>query len=188
VESPERLKPALRFTPTHEQVRIAPRSEAMSGGHGDLLISPIKGEGARQLSTTLSSRRSIGASTGPSSCPRLSTCPASPISAHMPGRPCSSDLFSILRTGRATGKKLDEFYSRRRIAWRGPVETAQVVAELVLNGVLHRYRPAAARRSDGFQFSAPATLMTFSKVTLRSPRSILPIWERSISAASANAS
>jgi hypothetical protein len=32
-------------TPTHEQVRIAPRSEAMSGGHGDLLISPIKGEG-----------------------------------------------------------------------------------------------------------------------------------------------
>ncbi|MEA3013466.1 MAG: hypothetical protein QOD42_2011 [Sphingomonadales bacterium] len=33
-------------TPTHEQVRIAPRSEAMSGGHGDLLISPIKGEGS----------------------------------------------------------------------------------------------------------------------------------------------
>ena len=32
-------------TPPHEQVRIAPRSEAMPGGHGDLFILPIKGRG-----------------------------------------------------------------------------------------------------------------------------------------------
>ena len=36
-------------TPTHEQVRIAPRSEAMPGVHGNLLISPIKGEGSARL-------------------------------------------------------------------------------------------------------------------------------------------
>jgi hypothetical protein len=34
-------------TPTHGQVRVAPRPEAMSGGHGDLPISPIEGEGFR---------------------------------------------------------------------------------------------------------------------------------------------
>jgi hypothetical protein len=32
-------------TPPHEQVRIAPRSEAMPGRHGDLFILPIKGRG-----------------------------------------------------------------------------------------------------------------------------------------------
>ena len=30
--------------PVHGQVRIAPRSEAMSGGHGDLPIPPRPGE------------------------------------------------------------------------------------------------------------------------------------------------
>jgi hypothetical protein len=47
VESPERHRPALTFTPTHELVRVAPRPEAMSGGHGGLLISPTAGEGFR---------------------------------------------------------------------------------------------------------------------------------------------
>jgi hypothetical protein len=45
VESPETLSASLTFTPTHEQVRAAPQPAAVSGGHGDLLISPIKGEG-----------------------------------------------------------------------------------------------------------------------------------------------
>jgi protein ImuB len=34
-------------TPPHEQVRIAPRSEAISGGDGDLLIPPPQGEGSQ---------------------------------------------------------------------------------------------------------------------------------------------
>jgi len=45
VDSEARSVPVEMFTPTHGQVRIAPRSEAMPGGHGDLAISPIKGEG-----------------------------------------------------------------------------------------------------------------------------------------------
>jgi hypothetical protein len=44
VESPERLSSSLTFTPTLEQVRIAPRSEALSGGQA-ACSTPIKGEG-----------------------------------------------------------------------------------------------------------------------------------------------
>ena len=63
----------VESTPTHEQVRLAPRAEALSGGAqvrgmpgacrkpqlgceaaaGDLLISPIKGEGFRQSRSRL---------------------------------------------------------------------------------------------------------------------------------------
>jgi len=41
------VKPLRRCTyrPHHEQVRAAPRPEAMSGGHGDLLIPSPEGEG-----------------------------------------------------------------------------------------------------------------------------------------------
>ena len=47
VEFAKKAQSDTSATPTHEQVRVAPRPEAMSGGHGDLLISPFKGEGFR---------------------------------------------------------------------------------------------------------------------------------------------
>src|SRR4051794_37570793 len=41
------IEPPRALTPHHEQVRAAPRPEAMSGGHGDLLILSHKGRGAK---------------------------------------------------------------------------------------------------------------------------------------------
>lgn len=50
------------------------------------------------------------------------------------------------------------------------------------------YSPAASISSDGFHPSAAAILRTLSRLTLRSPRSILPMCDRSMPAASASVS
>lgn len=50
------------------------------------------------------------------------------------------------------------------------------------------YSPASISRSEGLHPMAVAIRQMLRKVTLRSPRSILPMWERSITAASAKAS
>lgn len=49
-------------------------------------------------------------------------------------------------------------------------------------------RPASVRMFEGSVPSARAILKRFKNVTLRSPRSILPMWARSIPTSSANAS
>jgi excinuclease ABC subunit A len=47
-EHPGDAELAAESTPPYEQVRTAPRSEAISGGDGDLLIPPHQGEGGKE--------------------------------------------------------------------------------------------------------------------------------------------
>jgi hypothetical protein len=55
-------------------------------------------------------------------------------------------------------------------------------------GVVAAYRPALAKSSDGATFKASAIRSRLSAVTLRSPRSIFPVWLRSIPEICASAS
>jgi hypothetical protein len=57
-----------------------------------------------------------------------------------------------------------------------------------VTGVLTAYRLALAKSSDGAIFKASAIRSRLSAVTLRSPRSIFPVWLRSIPEICASAS
>src|SRR3546814_8076187 len=70
-------------------IRLPPRSTRMTHSFPTRLSSDLYSRYRRtenQSSTSFMSLRSTGASTPDNSCPRLSTAPASPISAHMPWR------------------------------------------------------------------------------------------------------
>ena len=74
--------------------------------HPTICDEVIIGSGAQVLGPiTVNPRARIGARTGPSSLPRRSTAPCSPIRAHMPCRPCSEGRFSILYSGRSAVRR-----------------------------------------------------------------------------------
>ncbi len=64
-----------------------------------------RGEGLSYWLSTFIRRRSMAASTGPSSWPRFSTAPFSPINAHMPWRLRSEGRFSTLYSGRSAARR-----------------------------------------------------------------------------------
>jgi hypothetical protein len=65
----------------------------------------------------LSNLRSIGARTGPSSWPRFSTAPFSPISAHMPWRARSAGRFSMRISGRSAARRKAQKEAASRPNW-----------------------------------------------------------------------
>ncbi len=94
--------------------RLAAWRRSPSGEKGR---APEAASGARSYwcSTSLTSRRSIGASTGPSSGPRRSTAPCSPIRAHIPWRARRPGRFSTLTWGRSAERR-----KAQKAAWSRP--------------------------------------------------------------------
>jgi hypothetical protein len=68
------------------------------------------------------------------------------------------------------------------------IVSATLSLSATVTGVVTAYRPALANNSEGVIFRASAIRSTLSAVTLRSPRSIFPVWLRSIPEICASAS